>query len=105
MADCIAERDCVKAPIGEKCRKFCLERVLSTATPEEKRLILGYRSQTANAIYKAYQDHSINNFDDLNVFSESIFRSEANSVLSSSMLNVATMFQTKNDTQNPRRVS
>ena len=46
-----------------------------------------------------------NNFDDLNVFSESIFRSEANSVLSSSMLNVATMFQTKNDTQNPRRVS
>jgi len=65
MADCIPSKDCIKVPIGEKCRKFCIERTLRTATPEEKRLILGYSNPTANAIYTAYQRYDIDSYDDL----------------------------------------
>ena len=65
MADCVPSRDCIKDPIRKECRKFCLELLLRTATPEEKRLILGYNSSTANAIFRAYNNFHINNFDDL----------------------------------------
>lgn len=65
MSDCIATRDCIKDPIKKECRKFCLERILRTATPEEKRLILGYSHTTANAIFNAYNNFLINSYDDL----------------------------------------
>ena len=65
MVNCIPEIHCVKAPIDEECVEFCLERILRTATPEEKRLILGYTDGTTNAVFRAYQSRSIYSFGDL----------------------------------------
>jgi|HubBroStandDraft_2_1064218.scaffolds.fasta_scaffold1323262_1 hypothetical protein len=65
MPDCVREKDCIKAPFGDECRKFCIESWLRTATVEEKRLVLGFTTQTANAIAQAYRQHPIANYDDL----------------------------------------
>jgi len=65
MADCVPSRDCIKDPIRKECREFCLELLLRTATPEEKRLILAYNPSTASAIFYAYNNFDINSFADL----------------------------------------
>lgn len=63
--NCTFEKDCTKIPFPEKCKKFCIERILRNATVEEKKLILGFDSQLAQDILKTYNSHSIRSFDDL----------------------------------------
>lgn len=65
MAECNFDRDCTIVPIPRKCVDYCLEKVLSTATLEEKQLIIGLSKDLAIAIYEAYQSRNINSFDDL----------------------------------------
>lgn len=64
---CIQERDCISVPFPDRCRKFCIERILSMATLEEKKLILGLKPATASAILNVYNNSAIeiNSFDDL----------------------------------------
>jgi hypothetical protein len=64
MADC-HPRHCAIDPIKAECVDFCLELILRSATVEEKILILGYRPTTAKAILRAYNNYSINDFEDL----------------------------------------
>ena len=65
MATCDYLRDCSKVPIPSKCIEYCLERLLRTATLEEKQLILGLDRNTAQAVFAAYNRSPINSFDDL----------------------------------------
>lgn len=64
MEECNFDRDCTRVPIPHKCVDYCLEKILSTATLEEKQLVLGLSKSLALAIYNAYQ-RNINSFDDL----------------------------------------
>ncbi len=66
MSDCDYNKDCSKVPIRGKCVSFCLERILRTATIEEKQLILGLDRTLSLAIHNAYNElKDINSFEDL----------------------------------------
>lgn len=65
MKTCNFKEDCTTVPIDDRCIEFCLERILRSATVEEKQLILGLDATTANDIFNVYQDFSINSFQDL----------------------------------------
>lgn len=66
MNDCNYNRDCTKVPIPGKCVTYCLERILRSATIEEKQLILGLDRSLSLVIYNAYNGVSdINSFEDL----------------------------------------
>jgi hypothetical protein len=65
MADCQFERDCLSAPIPDKCFFYCVEQILRRANPSQKRNVLKISGPTADAIFAAYQRFSINSFEDL----------------------------------------
>ena len=63
--DCNFAKHCSKAPIPQRCLKYCMENTLRNATIEEKMLILGLSSDIANKIFTAYNKQNIRSFDDL----------------------------------------
>lgn len=66
MSDCNYHKDCSKVPIAKKCLPYCLERILRTATIEEKQLIVGLDQNLSQAVYNAYNGFiTIDSFEDL----------------------------------------
>lgn len=63
--DCDFRRDCLKAPIPQKCFNFCIYQILKSANRDEKQFVIGLSYECSNAIYYTFSNHSINSFDDL----------------------------------------
>ena len=66
MARCDPQKDCLKIPIPPKCFDFCVEKILSVATPEDKVKVLGMDKDLAHNIFHAYNSgRRIRSFRDL----------------------------------------
>lgn len=62
---CDYERDCLKAPIPEKCFYFCINSILKRITPQQKQDILGIGQELAGKLFRIYNSRNISSFSNL----------------------------------------